>query len=750
MEHTFRFRQSTLCGKPRATLHRSGAPAKRLAASAFFRVATAQGKGGSEGSSACLLAAARNAIQSPDGGRNVPDARHSTDLDALARVIETLKQRIEHHGGAIGSNEIRTRTALVDPLLNALGWDTTDPAMVIPEYAAGGGVADYALLKVMPDENAPVIAFIEAKRLHEPLESHRAQMLTYANMSGVKYAGLTNGDRWELYEVFKEAPLHERRIVDVSLLHEPAIDCAVQLLPLKWPSLETDRILSSRDARTSLSRALESNATSATIHLLLESGASVGVWNSSGGTPLHYAVQSRSNPAVVEALLDRGANIEARSNEGWTPLHLAAKSSLNPAVVEALLDRGADIEAALDDGWAPLHSAARSNTELAITSLLINRGADIEASTNEGMTPLYAAINSRNIEVVSLLLNRGSNVNVALKQYQTTPLHVAVGKADPANIQFPLGDGKLELSTDTTGETPLQSYLTRAEAVVALLLDHGANVNTTDFFGDTPLHRAVTRNVIALLLERGANINARNRMGETPLHCATGNYEAVEILLDKGADIEAITYRGNTLFHEAVLSNNIEVVRLLLSLGMDIEATNIKGNTVLHEAVLNNNNIEVVRLLLSLGMDIEATNIGGHTALHCAVISRSYFDYPSYDENEHEPGDMFDLLLTHGADLEAKDNNDATPLYLAAGGQAACVVGLLLNQGADVTAVTHDGWTPLHAAASVGDTVETIETIKLLLIHRADCRVLNNDHESAYKIAEEQGLPDEILQLLIT
>ena len=85
----------------------------------------------------------------------MPDSHHSTDLNALMHVIETLKERIEHDGETIGSNEIRTRTALVDPLLNALGWDTTDPAMVIPEYAAGGGVADYALLKVMPEKTRP-------------------------------------------------------------------------------------------------------------------------------------------------------------------------------------------------------------------------------------------------------------------------------------------------------------------------------------------------------------------------------------------------------------------------------------------------------------------------------------------------------------------------------------------------------------------------------------------------------------------
>ena len=157
----------------------------------------------------------------------------STGIDALVRAIESLQERIRNDGDTIGSNEIRTRTALVDPLLTALGWDTTDPAMVIPEYAAGGGTADYALLKTTPDDGSPVIAFVEAKRLHEPLEPHRPQMLNYANMSGVKYAGLTNGDRWELYEVFKEAPLHERRLVDVSLRREPAFDCAVQLLPLR-------------------------------------------------------------------------------------------------------------------------------------------------------------------------------------------------------------------------------------------------------------------------------------------------------------------------------------------------------------------------------------------------------------------------------------------------------------------------------------------------------------------------------------
>ena len=54
------------------------------------------------------------------------------DVDDLARLIETLQGVIRHHTKAIGSYEYRTRMLLVVPLLNALGWDTTNPAMVIP------------------------------------------------------------------------------------------------------------------------------------------------------------------------------------------------------------------------------------------------------------------------------------------------------------------------------------------------------------------------------------------------------------------------------------------------------------------------------------------------------------------------------------------------------------------------------------------------------------------------------------------
>lgn len=67
-------------------------------------------------------------------------------LDELVGVIDTLKQRIRTHGATLRANEIRTRVALIDPLLVALSWDVSDPALVTPEYNVGNGRADYALL----------------------------------------------------------------------------------------------------------------------------------------------------------------------------------------------------------------------------------------------------------------------------------------------------------------------------------------------------------------------------------------------------------------------------------------------------------------------------------------------------------------------------------------------------------------------------------------------------------------------------
>lgn len=185
-------------------------------------------------------------------------------LDDLVSVIETLQQRIRDHGATLRENETRTRMALIDPLLTALGWDVSDPALVTPEYGAGDGRADYALL----NEGRPA-ALIEAKHLNEPLERarHQDQVFGYARRSRIKFAGITDGNIWVLEDlsVFEGEP----RILDISIENMPSYECALKLLMLWRPNLASAQPVQAEKPLFAFS--LEPQATSAsTVDVPLE------------------------------------------------------------------------------------------------------------------------------------------------------------------------------------------------------------------------------------------------------------------------------------------------------------------------------------------------------------------------------------------------------------------------------------------------------------------------------------------------
>ena len=150
-------------------------------------------------------------------------------LDELVRCIELIQGRIRTYEAMLRERETRTRMALIDPLLKALGWDVDDPGMVTPEHKVSSGWADYALLR--PD-GTPA-ATIEAKKFGTQLKDYRDQMLKYAITDGIKYAGLTDGNNWELYDIFQPVKLEEKRILEVSIAGDPIHESALKLL-LLW------------------------------------------------------------------------------------------------------------------------------------------------------------------------------------------------------------------------------------------------------------------------------------------------------------------------------------------------------------------------------------------------------------------------------------------------------------------------------------------------------------------------------------
>ena len=147
-------------------------------------------------------------------------------LDDLVTAIQTVQARIREHGDSLRKDEYRTRLSLVDPVLHALGWDVSDPVLVTPEYQAGSGRADYALL----DEDSNPKAFIEAKRLGEHLESHFEQIYSYGWDARVKNVGLTDGNRWIFEDLVLRFNRGESRILDITISDETPEVCAKKFL----------------------------------------------------------------------------------------------------------------------------------------------------------------------------------------------------------------------------------------------------------------------------------------------------------------------------------------------------------------------------------------------------------------------------------------------------------------------------------------------------------------------------------------
>ncbi len=155
-------------------------------------------------------------------------------LNNVIDVLTKLKDCMKEHGKDFQNNETHTRMALVDPLLQALEWDTTNPKLVRPEQSVKRQRVDYALLNT----NKEPIVFLEAKALGKTIgENEITQLMNYImernrQEGGILYGVLTNGDKWIVYDpVVMIGPRPDDGcILSVSIAKDALVPCALELL----------------------------------------------------------------------------------------------------------------------------------------------------------------------------------------------------------------------------------------------------------------------------------------------------------------------------------------------------------------------------------------------------------------------------------------------------------------------------------------------------------------------------------------
>ncbi|KAK6700906.1 hypothetical protein SNK04_010842 [Fusarium graminearum] len=265
-------------------------------------------------------------------------------------------------------------------------------------------------------------------------------------------------------------------------------------------------------------------------------------------------IYMRSNLLNTETAITSALFSEYSLSFGMTHLSLAERAGVSPMTKE--MCHLSQFQKGFVDRWSLLHSQIFKDQKLfephktkAVhimsyyglpwydTGLWGVRLAEINDEDHYGRTPLSLAAAMGHHHICKILLDNGANMGHRDYVYGQTPLSHAAAYGHREVVELLLSEGS-DYDDSSSGVTPLWLAIRSGHLDIAeLLLQAGANPNASSIHtGEACLSHAASLGHIRaayLLLDRGAEVDTRDKNGWTPLHHAVsqGRKKTIELLL---------------------------------------------------------------------------------------------------------------------------------------------------------------------------------------------------------------------------
>jgi ankyrin repeat protein len=358
-------------------------------------------------------------------------------------------------------------------------------------------------------------------------------------------------------------------------------------------------------------------------------------------------------------------------------------------------------------------------------------------------------------------------ISLAWAPAASADIFEAAAECDPQALRAAIAAGEDPKAADDDGGTILHwAARNSGDACVKILLEHKPDLNARNHDGETPFMKAVISSAdeegalrsAQLLIDAGADISIPNRFGYSPLFALIvyGNgmtlvldpslmtpapdtgippykgseYQMAKLLLDKGADPNALDEGGQSAMQFAAQMRSPALIDLLVAHGGNLQFKEPTRNRSLLHIAAQADRIVNIPYLLKHGLDIDAQDQQGATPLMLAV---------AYEK----PGTV-KALLKAGANAEIPDSDGFPPLLHAVNNRMLAMTEVLLNGGAKADVQTSKSRnTGLQIAAHLG----WLDGVKLLLDKGADPKIASVNGMTALDFAKQQGHTD-IVSLL--